>query len=135
MDEALRPGMRVEWSRTFTEDDIRTFAELSGDKGVHHVECDEKGRLLVHGLLTASLPTKLGGDLNFRARSMEFEFLRPVYAGDALVCVGLVDAVFPEPKRLRVEFSFTVNNSKGKTVLRGVTSGVIYPSTGPADAP
>ncbi len=128
MSEALRPGMRLEWSRTFREDEVRAFAELSGDKGVHHMERDEKGRLLVHGLLTASLPTKLGGDLNYIAGTMNFEFLRPVYAGDALLCAGVVESVAAEPKRLRVEFSFTVKNSKGKTVLRGVTSGVIYPS-------
>ena len=127
MSEALRPGTRLEWSRTFREDEVRAFAELSGDKGVHHMERDEKGRLLVHGLLTASLPTKLGGDLNYIAGTMNFEFLRPVYAGEALLCAGVVESVTAEPKRLRVEFSFTVSNAKGKTVLRGTTTGVIYP--------
>jgi acyl-CoA thioesterase FadM len=90
---------------------------------------------MAHGLLTATLPTKLGGDLNFIARTMEFEFLRPVYAGDALVCAGLVDDVVAERKRLRVTFSFSVNNSKGKTVMKGVSSGVIYPASEPAGAP
>ena len=135
MDEVLRAGTRMEWSRTFTEDEVRKFAELSGDKGVHHVKPDAQGRLMAHGLLTATLPTKLGGDLNFIARTMEFEFLRPVYAGDALVCAGLVDDVVAERKRLRVTFSFSVNNSKGKTVMKGVSSGVIYPASEPAGAP
>ncbi len=45
--------------------------------------------LMAHGLLTATLPTKLGGDLNYIARTMEFEFLRPVYAGEELRCVGI----------------------------------------------
>jgi acyl dehydratase len=108
MSDELRPGRRMEWSRTFSESEIRAFAELSGDKGAHHLVPDDKGRLLAHGLLTATLPTKLGGDLNYIAGTMNFEFLRPVYAGEALVCLGLVEEVVPEPKRLRVKFSFVV---------------------------
>lgn len=30
------------------------FAEMTGDRGKHHIERDEKGRLMVHGLMTAS---------------------------------------------------------------------------------
>lgn len=133
----LRPGMRMEWSRIFSESEVRSFAELSGDKGVHHVVPDEQGRLMAHGLLTATLPTKLGGDLNYIARTMTFEFLRPVYAGEELVCVGVVDEVAPEPRRLRVKLSFTVTNPKGKTVLKGVSAGVIYsqPKQFQANAP
>jgi hypothetical protein len=37
---------------------------------------DEHGRLMAHGLLTATLPTKIAGDMNFIARQMTFEFHR-----------------------------------------------------------
>jgi len=121
-----RAGMRLEWTRTFTEDDVRRFAELSGDRGVHHVSPDEKGRLMVHGLLTASLPTKLGGDLDFIARTMTFEFLRPVYAGEELRCAGLIEEVRPEPRRWAARFSFEVANARGKIVMRGTSAGVIF---------
>jgi hypothetical protein len=40
------------------------FADVSRDRGIHHVKSDEDGRLLVHGLLTATIPTKLGGDID-----------------------------------------------------------------------
>ncbi len=33
---------------------------------------------MVHGLMTASIGTKIGGDLNYIAREMVSEFLRPV---------------------------------------------------------
>jgi len=56
------------WQRTFTEEDIRLFSRVSGDEGIHHMEYDERGRLMAHGLLTATLPTKIGGDMNFIAR-------------------------------------------------------------------
>lgn len=125
MTEELKPGRRMEWRRTFTESEVRAFAELSGDKGSHHLARDEKGRLMIHGLLTASLPTKLGGDLDFIARTMSFEFLRPVYAGEELLCVGVVESVVPEPRRWAVSFSFQVTNAKGKAVMRGASSGVV----------
>lgn len=126
MSVELKPGARMEWRRSFSEADIRQFAELSGDKGVHHLEPDEQGRLMAHGLLTASLPTKLGGDLNYIARTMKFDFFRPVFAGEELTCVGVVDAVESGPRgRLDVSFSFTVTNPKGKSVLSGTSSGVI----------
>ena len=99
--------------------------ELSGDRGAHHRDKDAQGRLLAHGLLTATLPTKLGGDLDYIARTMTFEFLRPVYAGDALCCVGVVDSVKPGRAFTRVGFSFTVTNQDSATVLKGTSSGVI----------
>src|SRR5689334_12748160 len=69
------------WERTFTEEDVRLFTRVSGDQGIQHMQPDEQGRLQVHGLLTATLPTKLGGDMNYIARQMVFDFLRPVFTG------------------------------------------------------
>jgi hypothetical protein len=65
-------------------EDVRQFSQLSGDRGVHHVQPDTGGRVMVQGLLTATLPTKIGGDLNFIARDMTFEFLRPVFTGETI---------------------------------------------------
>lgn len=61
----MQVGDVISWQRTFTEEDINLFARLSGDEGEHHLVPDEKGRLMAHGLLTATLPTKIGGDINF----------------------------------------------------------------------
>ena len=82
----MNTGDKIRWSRTFSEDDIRMFARLSGDQGIHHLVPDDKGRLMAHGLLTATLPTKIGGDINFIAREMTFQFHRPVFAGDTIEC-------------------------------------------------
>ncbi len=75
----MQVGDIIAWQRTFTEADVRRFRHVSGDAGVHHVRPDQQGRVLVHGLLTATLPTKIGGDLNFIAREMTFQFHRPVW--------------------------------------------------------
>src|SRR5436853_141529 len=119
----IKVGQRFEWRRTFTEDEILRFAELSQDKGIHHIQKDPEGRLMAHGLLTATLPTKAGGDLNFIARMMQFEFKLAAYAGDALTCVGVVDSVITQSQRYKVKFSFTVTNQRGETVLTGTSSG------------
>lgn len=121
----VKVGLELRWERLVTEEDILRFMEVSGDRGVHHRERDGKGRLLAHGLLTATLPTKLGGDLDYVARTMEFEFLKPVYAGDRLACVGLVEKAESGRAFTRVAFSFQVVNQDGVLVMRGNSAGVI----------
>lgn len=123
--ENLKAGDNFQWRRLITEEDVRRFSEISGDHGIHHVQPDAQGRLQAHGLLTATLPTKVGGDLDYIAREMRFEFLRPVYTGDTLTCVGVVASIAPQPKRFEVGFSFEIKNQIGKIVLRGTTSGII----------
>src|ERR687895_1419736 len=83
----MKVGDVVSWERTFTPEDVRRFAEYSGDEGEHHSQPDEQGRLMAHGLLTATLPTKIGGDMNLIARELSFQFHRPVFAGDTIECV------------------------------------------------
>lgn len=121
----LRPGASSRWTRTITNDDILKFGELSGDKGRHHVEKDARGRLMAQGLLTATLPTKLGGDMNYVARAMTFEFVKAVYSGDALECAGVVVSAAAQSQRWRVRLQFEVKNQDGEVVLRGDTSGFI----------
>ena len=123
--EDLKAGSTVAWSREITDADIRSFAELSGDKGAHHLERDAEGRLMAHGLLTATLPTKLGGDLDFMARTMQFDFLRPVYGGDTLTCRGLIESVVAQTTRLKVRFAFEIVNQRGEPVLKGTSAGQI----------
>jgi len=111
--------------RRFSADDIKTFAELSGDKGVHHTEADSQGRIMVQGLLTATIPTKLGGDMNYIAKHIVFDFVRPVFVGDTITCEGTVQKVEPAEGRLNVSLSFVCHNQDGKEVLRGTTEGIV----------
>jgi 3-hydroxybutyryl-CoA dehydratase len=121
----MKIGDVISWQRTFTEDDIRLFAKLSGDEGEHHLVPDEQGRLMAHGLLTATLPTKIGGDLNFIAREMIFLFHRPVFAGDTIFCeVELVEAE-PDEQFIRVASKWVCRNQHGEKVMTGEARGVI----------
>ncbi len=121
----MQVGDVISWQRTFTEDDIRLFGRLSGDEGVHHVTPDEQGRLMVQGLLTATLPTKIGGDINFIARQMTFQFLRPVFAGDTVQCEVTIVGLDPAEQYTRLSCQWVCRNQHGKEVLTGQADGII----------
>lgn len=119
------PGTHHTVTRHITAEDIRRFLELSGDKGRHHLQPDDKGRVMAHGLLTATLPTILGGQMDYMAREMHFEFIKAVYSGDTLTCVGIVESARRKPMSWRVAFSFEIRNQTGELVLRGSSAGVV----------
>ena len=121
----MKVGDIVSWQRTFSEDDVRLFNKISGDEGVHHVTPDEQGRLMVHGLLTATLPTKVGGDMNFIAREMNFQFHRPVFAGDTVSCEVTIVALEPANKYTSVRSEFVCRNQNGKEVMSGYALGIV----------
>jgi len=121
----MQVGDVVSWQRTFTEADIRDFTRLSGDAGEHHLQPDEQGRIMAHGLLTATLPTKIGGELNFIARELTFQFHRPVFAGDTINCEVTLVEMEPEEKFIRVVAHSVCRNQHGKEVLTGEARGVI----------
>lgn len=118
-------GQVVVWERTFTEEEVRLFGALSGDEGVHHIQPDAQGRLMVQGLLTATLPTKIGGDLNVITREMNFQFLRPVFAGDTIRCEVTLKEYEPGEEFDRIVAAFTCANQAGKPVLAGHAAGII----------
>ncbi len=123
----MQVGDILVWERTFTVEDVRQFAQVSGDEGVHHMDADEKGRLLVHGLLTATLPTKIGGDLNFLAQEMIFQFVRPVYTGDTIRCEVTLTRLEKEEGHTRLDSEWVCTNQRGKEVLLGNSTGIIRP--------
>ena len=121
----MEVGDTVRWTRTFTEEDIRLFVKVSGDEGTHHLIPDEKGRLMAHGLLTATLPTKVGGEMNFIAREMLFRFHRPVFAGDTIECEVTLTERDQAEEFINVASTFVCRNQAGKEVLTGHARGVI----------
>jgi 3-hydroxybutyryl-CoA dehydratase len=122
----LKVGEIITFERTFTERDVEIFTEISRDEGIHHITPDEQGRLVVQGLLTATLPTKVGGDHNVLARNMNFEFLRPVFTGDTIICEVKIEKYERlENNRTAIMAFFLCKNQHDKEVLKGNFSGVI----------
>ena len=125
----MQVGDVVSWQRTFTEEDVRRFGSLSGDEGVHHITPDDQGRLMVQGPLTATLPTKIGGDINFIAREMTFHFLRPVFAGDTVQCEVTIIGLEQAEQYNRLSCQWVCRNQYGKEVLTGQADGIIRNDT------
>jgi 3-hydroxybutyryl-CoA dehydratase len=121
----MQVGDLSAWERTFTIEDVELFSRLSGDQGNHHITPDEQGRLLVHGLLTATIPTKLGGDINFIARELTFEFRRPVFTGDTIRCESTITQLEKREGHTYLETSWTCRNQYGKEVLSGHARGIV----------
>jgi 3-hydroxybutyryl-CoA dehydratase len=111
--------------RTFTREDVETFAELSGDEGEHHLEPDEDGRVLVHGLLLGVLPTQVGGERNVLARLMTYEFHRPVYTGERITCEVETRSVTEQGDRYEISSRAVCTNEGGATVMTAEYEGVI----------
>lgn len=122
---SIKPGDTFVLERTFTADDVHTFTKVSGDAGLHHVAPDARGRLMLQGLLTATLATQFGGSIDYLASEMTFRFHRPTFAGDTIRCEGLCTSALDEPGRRAYEFSFSMKNQVGKEVLSGTVKGVV----------
>ncbi|CAM2882452.1 MaoC/PaaZ C-terminal domain-containing protein [Paenibacillus sediminis] len=121
----LKAGDTFVWERTFTEEEVLKFAQLTGDQGRHHMEHDDKGRLMVHGLLTASIGTKMGGDFNYIAREIVSEFLRPVFTGDTITCELTLTEIEEIEGFKKVAIKSIYRNQHGKEVLIGTSHGII----------
>jgi acyl dehydratase len=123
----LKVGDIIRFERTFTKEDVELFTSVSRDEGIHHTKPDEMGRLVVQGLLTATLPTKIGGDYNVLARTMNFEFYRPVFTGDTIRCKVTIEKLErKDHDRMSISAAFICHNQNGKQVLGGNFAGVIF---------
>jgi acyl dehydratase len=122
---ALEEGDTYTHERTFTNEEVRQFGEISGDRQTIHTEPDEEGRLVVQGLLTATLPTKIGGDLEFVARPMEFEFRRPVHTGETIDCTWTTETVTDREDRYEVTGTAVCRNEEGAVVMSGSFEGIV----------
>lgn len=126
-DETAVPeeGQVATVERTFTREDVATFADLSRDAGEHHREPDADGRVVVHGLLLAVLPTQVGGDRDVLARTMSYEFHRPAFTGQRLTCEVTTESVTEKADRYEVESRGVCRDSDGETVMTASYEGVI----------
>jgi len=109
-------------SRTFTEQQVMDFAEISRDYNpVHFDERFAKAmkfnRKICHGLLVASMVTEIGGQLGWLATEMNFKFQKAVYFGDTIkIDLTVIDIDQNGLATSEVVFS----NQDGTTVLEAV---------------
>jgi 3-hydroxybutyryl-CoA dehydratase len=113
------------WERTFSARDVRQFGQIAKDNSIQHMIPDEQGRLMVHDLLIATLPTRLDGELNYIARNVSFVLVHPVFVGDTVRCEITITQLAQEELHTRMSATFICRNQKGQAVLMGNTSGFI----------
>ena len=123
-------GDVITHERTITTEDVREFGAITGDRQSIHTDPDGEGRLIVQGLLTGSLMTKIGGDLSYIARTMEYEFLKPVYTGVSITCEWTVESRTEREDRYLFDNSVTCRDEGGSVVLEAHTSGLIRKDDG-----
>ena len=119
-------GETASRTRTITDEDIRLFAQASGDTNSVHLDeayaaTTPFGRRIAHGMLTASVISAiLGNDLPGMGTiylSQTVQFKAPVFIGDTIT--GTVELIKYRAEKRIATFRTTVTNQDGTLVLEG----------------
>lgn len=123
----LQAGDSFAVSRTFTEQDMRAFAEISRDYNPVHfdrrfAEAKNFRGLISHGLLVGSMLTEIGGQIGWLASGMNFRFRKPVYFDDIIECAMTITGI-DERNRATAEAVF--KNQNDEVVIEAHVTGVV----------
>jgi 3-hydroxybutyryl-CoA dehydratase len=123
---ALTVGDSAEVSKTITDEDVRAFAELTGDRNPVHLDeeyaaATRFGRRIAHGMLGASLVSAvLAGELPGPGSvylSQTLRFTAPVFLGDTVTARVTVRHVREDKPVVTLETVCT--NQRGERVVEG----------------
>jgi 3-hydroxybutyryl-CoA dehydratase len=113
-------------TKTVTDEDIRAFAELSGDRNPVHLDDEYAagtrfGRRIAHGMLAASLVSAtLANELPGRGSvylSQTLRFVAPVFPGDTVTARVEVTKVREDKPVVTLETVCT--NQRGEKLIEG----------------
>ena len=134
--ETLSIGDSFSWSQTLTMEDVKVFADITGDDNPIHIDEEAGrrsrfGRPVVHGVYILGLASKvLGRDFpgpGSIAVSLSAKFLRPVPVGDEVTIEVRVAEKLERHGHVRMKmYAYT----SGKMALGGEAI-VIPPSADP----
>ncbi len=140
--ETIKVGDQASVVRTITQDDVRRFAELTGDSNPLHVdrtfaEASPYKDIVVHGMLGASLlSTLIGTELPGEGAvwvSQAFEFLHPIRLDDTLTVTGTV--VRKHDRERLLELEARIVNQRQVAVLTGTGTVKVMETPRPDAAP
>lgn len=123
---SYEPGMSASRTKTFTDEDVRTFADLTGDTNPVHLDSTYAattvfGQRIVHGILTAALISAvLANDLPGPGTiylGQNLKFKKPVFIGDTITATVKIAQVRAE--KSIVTFETTCTNQNGELVIEG----------------
>ena len=122
----FKPGDTASLSKTIGDDDIRAFANASGDHNPLHL--DEEfarqtrfGKRIAHGMLSASLISAvLANELPGQGSiylGQSLQFVAPVFPGDTVTARVTVTSIREDKPIIKLETVCT--NQRDEVVIRG----------------
>lgn len=125
--DGLQIGDSFRTSRTFTDEDVTLFAQISKDYNPVHFDARfakarNFPRVICHGLLAASLLTEIGGQIGWLASAMNFRFRGPVYVGETITCSWVITAI---DQNGRAKASVTLTKEDDIIVIEAEISGIV----------
>lgn len=125
--EGLKVGDTFTVRRTFTEQEVMDFADMTKDYNPVHfderfVRAKNLQGKICHGLLVGSLVTEIGGQIGWFANKLDFRFRRPVYCGDTVTCSLTISCM--AGKGL-TEAKAVCRNQEGEIVLEAFLKGYV----------
>ena len=125
--QGITVGHTASYTRQVSTDDIRKFAEATGDSNPVHLDAAYAARtmfkvpiahgMLSAGLVSAALGTQLAPNAVVIYLSQSLRFRAPVKPGDTLTAKATVTSV--DVERSRVALDTVVTNQDGIDVLTG----------------
>lgn len=129
--DEIEVGQTAAFTRTFSEEDVRQFADITWDHNPYHLHQGFAGRArfkkpIVHGVLVAAAFSHFGGDFfpgpAILATRAEMDFMRPVYPGETITFIAEVTEV--DRERGRIVYVTTGRNARGEEVCRVTCFGM-----------
>jgi len=130
-------GQQATISRSFTEQDVKDFARLSGDFNPIHVDPEFAkttifGQRIVHGVLVSSLFSNLLAEKVPGKGSIylgqTYKFKKPVFLDQTVT--ALVEVISVREDKPIVTLNTTCTNDKGEIVISGEAVMMYNPEVG-----
>jgi 3-hydroxybutyryl-CoA dehydratase len=125
--QGITVGSSASFSKPVTQDDINSFADVTGDHNPLHSDAEYAARTrfkqpIAHGMLgagviSAALGTQIAPNSVVIYLGQNLQFRAPVAAGDTITATVTVNEV--DPDRNIVKLDTNVLNQEGVEVIRG----------------
>ena len=121
----LQPGDEFRHVYSYSQDDVNTYARVSGDVNPLHIDpaagkASMFGRNIMHGFLGASVFTKIFGALWYADghvyMSQTLKWFKPMFADTQYEAVVKVKEIYPEKNRILYECAVYDLNTKEQTI-------------------
>lgn len=121
----LKIGDEFRHKFSYTQDDVNTYARVSGDTNPLHIDeaagkASMFGRNIIHGFLGASVFTKIFGALWYSDghvyMSQSMKWLKPMFTDQEYEAVVTVKEIFPEKNRILYDCAVYETGIGDKTI-------------------